>query len=104
MEALNYWQRLAKRRLSRRRLLAGAAAGGAGLAALSLVGCGGGEEGPAGTAGPTGTPSATATAVATGTPIVLEPAKTRYPWTPSTPISASSGLCITCREPSSAKS
>jgi len=77
MEALNYWQRLAKRRLSRRRLLKGAAGMGAGLAALSLVGCGGGGEGPAGTAGPTGTPAATATAVATGTPIVLEPAKTR---------------------------
>jgi len=44
MNDSNYWQRLAARRLSRRRLLAGAAGAGAGLTALSLVGCGGGEE------------------------------------------------------------
>jgi ABC-type transport system substrate-binding protein len=64
METPNYWQRLAKRRLSRRRLLAGAAAGGAGLAALSLVGCGGNDQGaPAASATTTPgaeTPSSTA--------------------------------------------
>jgi peptide/nickel transport system substrate-binding protein len=77
MEEPNYWTRWARRRLSRRRLLKGAAGVGAGLAAVSLVGCGGGEEGPTGTAGPTGTLAPTGTAVATGTPAVLEPAKVR---------------------------
>jgi len=66
MEEPNCWTRWARRRLSRRRLLKGAAGVGAGLAALSLVGCGGGEEGPAGTAGPTGTPVATATRAPSG--------------------------------------
>ena len=88
----NYWTRWAKRRLSRRRLLTGAAGVGAGLAALSLVGCGGGEEGAEPIAGgvargiagriadgsPTATPRATcSTAGATGPPPALEPAKTR---------------------------
>jgi ABC-type transport system substrate-binding protein len=77
MEEPNYWTRWAKRRLSRRRLLQGAAGVGAGLAVASVVGCGGGKESPAGTAGPSGTPAGTGTAVATGTPYVLEPAKTR---------------------------
>ena len=77
MEEPNYWTRWAKRRLSRRRLLQGAAGVGAGLAVASVVGCGGGKESPAATAGPTGTPGGTGTAVATGTPYVLEPAKTR---------------------------
>jgi len=78
MEEPNYWTRWAKRRLSRRRMLQGAAGIGAGLAAASVVGCGGGgEEGPAATTGPSGTPAASGTAVATGTPTVLEPAKTR---------------------------
>ncbi|HJX61268.1 MAG TPA: ABC transporter substrate-binding protein [Dehalococcoidia bacterium] len=77
MEEPNYWTRWAKRRLSRRRVLKGAAGLGAGLAAASVVGCGGGEEGPAGTAGPTSTPGGDGTAAATGTPAALEPAKTR---------------------------
>ncbi|MDP2948383.1 MAG: hypothetical protein Q8P22_02450, partial [Chloroflexota bacterium] len=55
-EESNYWKRLAKRRLSRRRLLVGAMGVGAGLTAASLVGCQGGEEGPVGTPG---TPGAT---------------------------------------------
>ena len=50
---------------------------GAGLAVVSVVGCGGGEERAAGTAAPTGTPGGAGTAAATGTPAVLEPAKTR---------------------------
>jgi peptide/nickel transport system substrate-binding protein len=52
MEELDYWKRLARRRLARRRFLTGAAAMGAGLAAVSVVGCGGGgeENGPTGTA------------------------------------------------------
>jgi peptide/nickel transport system substrate-binding protein len=37
----NYWTRLRNRRLSRRRLLAGSVAMGAGAAGLALVGCGG---------------------------------------------------------------
>src|SRR4030042_275884 len=53
----NYWTRWAKRRLSRRRLLKGAAGVGAGLAVASVVGCGGGDEGPAATPGPRGTPA-----------------------------------------------
>jgi len=77
MEEPNYWTRWAKRRLSRRRLLKGAAGMGAGLAVVSVVGCGGGEEGPAGTAAPTGTPGGAGTAAVTGTPFALEPAKTR---------------------------
>jgi len=63
MDERNYWQRLAARRLSRRRLLAGAAGTGAGLAALSLVGCGGGEEKP-----PSGSPSPGATAAPSPSP------------------------------------
>ncbi len=39
-----YWTRTARLRLSRRRALAGAAGLGAGVAALSLVGCGGGDD------------------------------------------------------------
>jgi peptide/nickel transport system substrate-binding protein len=77
MEEPNYWTRWAKRRLSRRRMLKGAAGMGAGLAVASVVGCGDGEEGPAGTAGPSGTPAASGAAAATGTPAALEPAKTR---------------------------
>ena len=61
-EESNYWKRLARKRLSRRRLLVGAAGVGAGLTAASLVGCGGGEEGPS----PTGTVAGTATATPTG--------------------------------------
>ncbi|MDP2954383.1 MAG: ABC transporter substrate-binding protein, partial [Chloroflexota bacterium] len=59
-EESNYWKRLAKRRLSRRRLLVGAMGVGAGLTAASLVGCQGGEEGTPGTPGatPEGTPGA----------------------------------------------
>jgi ABC-type transport system substrate-binding protein len=83
MEEPNYWTRWAKRRLSRRRLLKGAAGVGAGLAVASVVGCGGGDEGSTATTTPSGTPAASGTAVATGTPaatgtpFVLEPAKAR---------------------------
>jgi peptide/nickel transport system substrate-binding protein len=82
MEEPNYWKQWAKRRLSRRRLLRGAAGLGAGLAVASVVGCGGGNGGPAATAGPSGTAAATGTPGATGTPAptgtpTLEPAKTR---------------------------
>ena len=52
MEEPTYWTRWAKRRLSRRRLLKGAAGVGAGLAVASVVGCGGGDEGPGGGLGP----------------------------------------------------
>jgi peptide/nickel transport system substrate-binding protein len=68
MDQPDYWARWGKRRLSRRRLLAGAAGLGAGLAALSVAGCGGGgEEGPRPSPGaspaasPGGSPAATPT-------------------------------------------
>jgi len=93
MDEPNFWTRWGKRRVSRRRLLAGAAGAGAGLAALSVVGCGGGGDGgpslspgasPA--ASPSGSPAATPTTGAAsnvyhrwgvGPPPALEPAKTR---------------------------
>jgi peptide/nickel transport system substrate-binding protein len=57
VETGSYWTKLARNRISRRRLLAGAAVAGAGLAAAPLVGCGGGGgEEAASTA-----PAATAT-------------------------------------------
>ena len=88
MQEESYWSKLARRRLSRRRLLAGAAATGAGLAALSTVGCGGGEEEAAGTA----TPSVTATPTVTATPgatsgfesIFVCEISPRPPWEPAT--------------------
>ncbi len=48
-----YWERATRERLSRRRALGGALGLGAGVAALSLVGCGGGggEERPGGSSG-----------------------------------------------------
>ncbi len=72
MEESNYWKRLAKRRLSRRRVLAGAASVGAGLAALSLVGC---EEEAEKAATPTASPLATPSPAAGLRP--LEPARSR---------------------------
>lgn len=44
MQSDRYWSRFQRDRLTRRRALGGAAALGSGLAALSLVGCGGGEK------------------------------------------------------------
>ncbi len=96
MDESNYWKRLAKRRLSRRRLLRGAVGLGAGLAALSVVGCEEGEE--AATVTPAASPEGTATAVPTATPTgtavpyrsTLEPVKTRggvvrwFGWDPLT--------------------
>ena len=82
MDQPDYWKRLARRRLTRRRLLAGAAGMGAGLAALSVPGCGGGE----GTA-PTGT--AVSTSAATAGPEGADPFATlpaivpRGPWQPA---------------------
>ena len=58
MDGSNYWQELARRRVSRRRLLAGAVATGAAFMGASTTGCGGGGEEPdqaspaAGTPGP----------------------------------------------------
>lgn len=69
----DYWERWARRRLTRRRLLSGALGAGAGLAAMSLVGCEGEEEGTPATPG--------ASPLATGTPASqrpqLEPATSR---------------------------
>ncbi len=42
MEESTYWNRVWKRRMSRRRLITGAALTGSGLAAAAVVGCGGG--------------------------------------------------------------
>ena len=76
MEESNYWKRLARRRLSRRRLLTGAASVGAGLAALSLVGCGdGGEKAATSTATAGASPAATPSPMAGLQP--LEAARTR---------------------------
>jgi peptide/nickel transport system substrate-binding protein len=62
MVEANYWQCWTRRRLTRRRLLSGALGTGAGLAAMSLVGCQNGDEGTPATPNPspaaTGTPAA----------------------------------------------
>ncbi|MFQ5879017.1 MAG: ABC transporter substrate-binding protein, partial [Dehalococcoidia bacterium] len=68
-EARGYWERFWRQRLSRRRVITGAALGGAGLAAAAVIGCGGEEERPAATATPA-PPAATATPAATPTPAV----------------------------------
>ncbi|MEX2238185.1 MAG: ABC transporter substrate-binding protein [Dehalococcoidia bacterium] len=49
-EELNYWQRLHRKRMSRRRILGSAAAGGVGLAGLAIVGCGDDDDGGGATA------------------------------------------------------
>lgn len=54
MEEPTYWERLWRRRMSRRRLLQGTVLAGGGLAAASIVGCGGATPG---TGGRTGAPS-----------------------------------------------
>jgi len=92
MDGSDYWTRWSKRRLSRRRLLTGAAGVGTGLAALSVVGCGGGGEesspspGASPGASPAGSPATSATTGVAGNvyhrwgvgpPPSLEPAKTR---------------------------
>ena len=53
MEEPTYWERLWRRRVSRRRLLQGTMLAGGGLAAASIVGCGGATPG---TTGKTGAP------------------------------------------------
>src|SRR5437867_6299993 len=45
MEEPTYWNRFWRRRVSRRRLLSGAALTGSGLAAAAVVGCGGADSG-----------------------------------------------------------
>jgi peptide/nickel transport system substrate-binding protein len=80
MQEESYWRRVAARRLSRRRLLVGTAGVGTGLAALSLMGCGGGGE-DGGTATPGASPQTTAAPSETGTPVAtatsIVPARTR---------------------------
>jgi peptide/nickel transport system substrate-binding protein len=75
MAELNYWMRWAERRLSRRRLLAGAAGAGAGLAAISLVGCGGGEK-----AAPSASPGASPGASPAGSPAATPQGNVFYRW------------------------
>ncbi len=83
-EEPNYWKRLARNRLSRRRFLAGAVGVGAGLTAASLVGCGGEEEeGPAAIETPAGTPAGTATATPTAQQRPGEPASDITPYNPN---------------------
>jgi peptide/nickel transport system substrate-binding protein len=48
MEEPTYWNRFWRRRVSRRRLLSGAALTGSGLAAAAVVGCGGDDSGDTG--------------------------------------------------------
>jgi ABC-type transport system substrate-binding protein len=67
MEESNYWQRLARRRVSRRALLGASATTALGGAAAMIVGCGGGGNN-GGTSGPTGTRRPTSSApVSSGT-------------------------------------
>ena len=86
MDESTYWKKLSRSRLSRRRLLTGAAGIGGGLAALSLAGCGGKEKAPSGaspTTGATaqGSPQPAVGGVyhrwGAGPPPALEPVKTR---------------------------
>jgi len=70
MAESSYWKQWTKRRLSRRRLLTGAAGLGAGLAALSVVGCEEEER-----AAVTATASPAATITPTPAPSALEPVK-----------------------------
>ncbi len=66
MQERNYWNRLQRQRISRRRLLGGAAAVGVGAAGIALVGCGNGNGGPVITATDTPAgPGATATPMLT---------------------------------------
>ena len=44
MEEPTYWDRFWRRRVSRRRLISGAALAGSGLAAAAVVGCGGDDS------------------------------------------------------------
>jgi peptide/nickel transport system substrate-binding protein len=66
-EDSGYWARSGRRRVSRRVVLRGAAAGAAGIAAAALVGCGADEEEGAGPASPA-TPAGTSPAVTGGQP------------------------------------
>src|SRR5262245_10194059 len=57
----DYWSKVKSNRISRRKAVVGLGAGGLGLAAVSLVGCGGGSDksgggdsGTTGKAGPSG--------------------------------------------------
>ncbi len=60
-----YWSRAARRRISRRGVLRGAAMGGAGLATAALIGCGSDEE-SGGSATPAGNGTAAPTATSDG--------------------------------------
>jgi ABC-type transport system substrate-binding protein len=66
----NYWLRMQRNRIGRRRFLGGAAATGVGAAALGLVGCGDDDDEPSATTAPAGSattaaPSATTAAATT---------------------------------------
>jgi peptide/nickel transport system substrate-binding protein len=61
-----YWQRFAKRRMSRRSVLKAGAAAGLGVAAYGLVGCGGGNKSPSSTATSTALPIKTGGTFRTG--------------------------------------
>src|SRR3990170_4595274 len=75
MEEKEYWQRFWQRQLTRRRVLKGAALGGAGLAVAGVIGRGE-EEKAAGTPRPAATPAAaTGTPAATPTPAAVQPKK-----------------------------
>ncbi len=68
MERENYWRRVQDARVSRRKVLKGGAALGAGVAGIAIVGCGGSNNGSGtatpGTSGPKATPTAMQSAAA----------------------------------------
>ena len=78
--AEGYWNRYWRRRVSRRRVLAGGAATAVGAAGLVAVGCGDDDDDDTTTADPTATATTAATAVATqGTPAEDEATATAAP-------------------------
>ena len=71
MSRSDYWEQFQSRNVARRRVLAGGALGGAGLASLALVGCGGDDD----DGGTSPTVQASGTTASTGTTTAVTPKK-----------------------------